>query len=461
VERRFAVVALAIAALFAGALVYSGCGGDDDEGSTGTGSTDQAAKSEIKPGTTVKLWIMPNGPQPKEDMEAALAPFTEETGIKVDVEVVDWGVQLDRIRNAAVSGEGPDVTQAGTTQVPFFAALGGFEDLSGRVEDIGGEGAYPDGVWQTTQVADQDGVWSAPWFTEARSIYYRKDILEKAGVDEATAFQDWDSLRATLEAIKEKVPGIEPFGTPGKKAFDLVHHVMPFVWDAGGAELTEDNSASAINSPEAVTGVSFFADLVKDGLADPSQLERDGTQVENQFKGGKIAVWMGGPWVLGSIPRDDDTNWVPAARNNVGVAPMPAGPNGDAYTFVGGSNLMMFQSSENKNEAWELMKFLSQDQVQTDYASLLGMFPARTEPQQSYGESNGANFESVFQAIQQGRTYAPIPQWGAIENAYKVRFGTILDSAAGKGDAYSEETVQKQLDEAAKEADGLLAQTTG
>ena len=46
---------------------------------------------------------------------------------------------------------------------------------------------------------------------------------------------------------------------------------MPFVWDAGGAELSSDNSKSTINSPEAVTGVTFFADLVKDGLADKSR----------------------------------------------------------------------------------------------------------------------------------------------------------------------------------------------
>ena len=154
------------------------------------------------------------------------------------MEVVGWDVQFDRIRNAAVSGEGPDITQAGTTQVPFFAALGGFEDLASRVDDIGGSGAYADGVWNTTQVDGQDGTWAVPWFTEARSIYYRKDVLEKAGVDPATAFKDWDSFRATLQAIKDKVPGIQPFGAPGKKAFDLVHHVMPFVWDAGGAELS-------------------------------------------------------------------------------------------------------------------------------------------------------------------------------------------------------------------------------
>jgi multiple sugar transport system substrate-binding protein len=449
---------LAIAAILVGALVYSGCGGDDESSNSGSSakSGDQAAK--ITPGTTVKLWIMPNGPQPKEDMEASLAPFTEKTGIKVDVEVVDWGVQLDRIRNAAVSGEGPDITQAGTTQVPFFAALGGFEDLSQRVDDIGGSGAYADGVWKTTQVVGQDGDWAVPWFTEARSIYYRKDILQKAGVDPATAFKDWDSFRATLQSIKDKAPGIQPFGTPGKKAFDLVHHVMPFVWDAGGAELSDDNSKSTINSPQAVTGVEFFANLVKDGLADKSQLERDGTQVENQFKGGKIAVWIGGPWVLPSAQRTDDTNWVPAARKNVALAPMPAGPQGD-YTFVGGSDLMMFKSSQHKNEAWEVMKYLSQDQVQTDYAKLLGMFPARVEPQKTYGEANGANYSAVYQAIQQGRTYSPIPQWAEIENAYKGRFGNILDEAA-KGEA-SDAAVQKQLDEAAKEADNLLAQSAG
>src|ERR671914_1555829 len=349
---------------------------------------------------------MPNGPRPQEDMEAALEPFTQRTGIEVDVEVVGWDVQLDRIRNAAVSGEGPDVTQAGTTQVPFFAALGGFEDLSGRIGEIGGAAAYADGVWQTTQVVGQEGTWAIPWFTEARSIYYRKDVLEQAGVDPATAFADWDSFRATLEAIKQKVPGIQPFGTPGKKAFDLVHHVMPFVWDAGGAELSEDNTQSAIDSPEAAEGVSYFADLLQKGLYDKSQLQRDGTQVENQFKGGRIAVWIGGPWTYASVARTDDENWVPEARKNVGIAPMPAAPGGEAYTFVGGSNLMMFKGAKNKDAAWEVMKFMSTDDFQTKYAELLGMFPSRDEPQKAIADRD-PNYQSWLEAIQQGRTYAP------------------------------------------------------
>src|SRR5918992_5110159 len=231
---------------------------------------------------------MPNGPRPQEDMEAALEPFTQRTGIEVDVEVVGWDVQLDRIRNAAVSGEGPDVTQAGTTQVPFFAALGGFEDLSDRVADIGGEDAYAPGVWQTTQVTGQEGDYAVPWFTEARSIYYRKDLLKKAGVDPETAFPDWDAFKSTLRKLRDSgaVDSEETYayGSPGKQAFDLVHHVMPFVWDAGGAELSVDATTSTIDSPEAQKGVEFIADLLPEGLYDPTALEKDAQQVEDSFK---------------------------------------------------------------------------------------------------------------------------------------------------------------------------------
>jgi multiple sugar transport system substrate-binding protein len=465
VRSRITWIAWALVALVL-AVGVAACGDDDDNsGSNSSASTGASGADSLK-GQTVRLWIMPNGPDPKNDIDTLLEPFTADTGIEVETEVVGWDVMQDRIRNAAVSGEGPDITQAGTTQVPFFAALQGFEDLSGRVEDIGGDAAYPEGVWQTTQVAGQDGTWAVPWFTEARAIYYRKDVLEKAGVDEEGAFADWDAMTATLQAIKDKVPEIggkpiQPFGSPGKKAYDLVHHVMPFVWDAGGAELSDDNAEATIDSPEAAEGVGYFADLLQKGLYDKSQLQRDGTQVENQFKGGRIAVWIGGPWTYASTSRADDENWVDTARENVGIAPMPTAPGGgEGFTFVGGSNLMMFKAAENKDAAWEVMKFMSSDDFQTKYAELLGMFPSRTEPQQAIADKD-PGYQSWYDAIQQGRTYAPIPQWAQIENAYKAHFGNILDAAGGLGGSFGSDTVSKELKAAAEEADALLAQSAG
>jgi multiple sugar transport system substrate-binding protein len=453
---RLVVVIVAIAVLAVGIWAIASAGDDDGTENASAGGSG---------GGSVRLWVMNNGPDPVNDTEKIVKPFEDDSGIDVKVQLVGWDVQFDRIRNASVSGEGPDVTQAGTTQVPFFAALGGFEDLSGRVGDIGGDSAYAPGVWQTTQLQGEDATYAVPWFTEARAIYYRKDLLEKAGVDPETAFADWDAFKSTLQKLKDSGAvdneKTYAFGSPGKQAFDLVHHVMPFVWDAGGAELNDDATEATIASSEAQEGVEFVADLLPAGLYDPTALEKDGTQVEESFKGGRLAVWIGGPWVLASVERQDDDAWSDAARANVGVAPMPSGPSGDAYTFVGGSNLMMFKSSENKDAAWELMKFLSQDSTQTAYADLMGMFPARLDPQEQAGQKDD-NYASFFEAIQDGRTYAPIPQWGQIETAYRTRFGNILDTAAGhgKGD-YSPEAVAAELEEAQKEANGLLAQEAG
>jgi multiple sugar transport system substrate-binding protein len=447
-----------IAGILVLGLVLAACGGSSNKSSSGSSSS-TAAKKPV----TLTLWVMNNGPQPVKDTQQIVAPFTAKTGIKVNVQLVGWDVQFDRIRNAAVSGTGPDVTQAGTTQVPFFAALGGFNDLSKYTDQIGGQSAYAPGVWATSQVQGKPGVWGIPWFTEARSIYYRKDALKKAGVDPATAFTTWDAFKSTLEKLKgvTAIGGkpIKPFGYPGKKAFDTVHNIMPFVWDAGGSELSSDSKKSTIASTQAQQGVGFLAQLLPEGLFDKSMLERDGQQVENAFKGGRLATWIGGPWVLASVKRNDDTTWSPAARANVGVAPMPAGPSGKAYTFIGGSNLMVFKSSKHPDEAFQLIKYLSQDSVQKQYADLMGMFPARLAPQKQEGtvDADHANF---YKAIQTGRSYAPIPQWAQVENAYKTAFGTVFDQAASEK-TYNPAATAKTLQAAQKEADGLLAQATG
>jgi multiple sugar transport system substrate-binding protein len=460
--RTLLIALAAVVVVGVGVWAVASAGGDDDGSGGSSGSSSGGSPTEK---AQVRFWVMNNGPDPVGDTEEILKPFEKETGIDVEVQLVGWDVQFDRIRNAAVSGKGPDVTQAGTTQVPFFAALGGFDDLSDRVDDIGGDDAYAPGVWQTTQVSGRDGVYAVPWFTEARSIYYRKDLLEKAGVDPETAFTDWDAFKATLRKLKDSgaVDNKETYayGSPGKQAFDLVHHVMPFVWDAGGAELSEDATASTIDSPEAQEGVEFIADLLPEGLYDPTALEKDAQQVEDSFKAGRLAVWIGGPWVLAARERKDDDTWAPEVRRNVGVAPMPAGPSGEAYTFVGGSNLMMFENAENKDAAWRLMRYLSEDDTQTAYADLMGMFPARLDPQEQAAEKD-ANYAAFYEAIQDGRTYAPIPQWGQVETAYRTRFGNILDMAAGVGKQdYSSQAVAEELEEAKKEADGLLSQSAG
>ena len=234
-------------------------------------------------------------------MEASLEPFTEKTGIKVDVEVVGLGRAArphpQRGRLGRGPGHHPGGHHAGAV-LRRARRLRGPRRAASRTSAA--PAPTPTGVWQTTQVVGQDGTWAVPWFTEARSIYYRKDVLEKAGVDPATAFADWDAFRATLQAIKDKVPGhpavrhARQEGVRPRPPRDAVR-----VGRRRRGAVERQHASRRSTRPRRRRASTFFADLVTDGLADKSQLERDGTQVENQFKGGQIAVWIGGPWVLG------------------------------------------------------------------------------------------------------------------------------------------------------------------
>ena len=137
---------------------------------------------------------------------------------------------------------------------------------------------------------------------------------------------------------------------------------------------------------------------------------------------------------------------------------MPVGPTGKFYTFVGGSNLMVFKSLRHKNEAFRLIQYLSRDDVQRNYARIMGM-PARLVPQRLGGRAN-ANRAAFYEAIKHGRTYAPIAGgWGPVENAYKTHFGNILDIAAGQGRVrYSRTRRRQRASRGGAGGDSLLAQ---
>ena len=76
----------------------------------------EVAKTDFK-GTKLTMWIMPNSVKSKEDLLEVLKPFTDKTGIEVDVTVLDWGIAWDKLSTSAISGVGPDIVQVGSTWV--------------------------------------------------------------------------------------------------------------------------------------------------------------------------------------------------------------------------------------------------------------------------------------------------------------------------------------------------------
>ena len=358
------------------------------------------------------------------------------------------------------------MTQAGTTQVPFFAALGGFEDLSDRVGDIGGDDAYAPGVWQTTQVTGRDGDYAVPWFTEARSIYYRKDLLEKAGVDPATAFTDWDAFQATLQSdqglgrgrqqghVRVRLAG--QAGVRPRPPRDAVRVGRRRRRAQRGRKRSRRSTR-----PEAPEGVEFVADLDPRGPLRPDRPGERRHQVETRSR---AADSPSGSVARGCSPRSRarTTTWVDGGPQNVGIAPMPSGPDGKAYTFVGGSNLMMFKPAQEQGR-----------RLGADEVPVPGRHPDGVR--RPDGHVPRAPRAAAGQAGRQGRQLRGLLPGdpGGPHVRADPAVGAGRDRLQGRASATSStrrpvtarattaEGVQKELEKAARRPNGLLAQTAG
>ena len=135
------VAALALAAGLAGCA----------SGGEAPASTDA---SKPYAGTTLKYWATNQGPSLDADTEILtpeLDKFEEQTGIKVDLEVVPWSDMTNNTLAAAVSGQGPDVVNIGNTNATTLNTTGAFLPFEGAdLDAIGGEDKFLESAWQST-----------------------------------------------------------------------------------------------------------------------------------------------------------------------------------------------------------------------------------------------------------------------------------------------------------------------
>lgn len=461
-KKRISLALLTIIVMMS--MILSACGGTKGSSSSGN-QTDKNANNSTtgapQEDVTLTAWIMPNSPKPDKDFMTAMKPYLDQhPNVKLNVTVLDWGSAWTKITTAATSGQGPDILQLGTTWVPAIAAMNGIEDVTDRVEELGGQANYLPASWKTTMIDGSSEVYGVPWFVDARALFYRKDALDKAGLDPATAFKDWDTFKQTLS----KLNGIEiedqkmtAFGVPGKNDWNVPHNIFPWIWAAGGSVFNEDNTKVTFNDKTALEGVMYYTGLANEGLVEKASLEKNSSQIESDFSDGKTAVMVSGAWMIKNFatPEEDGGVGGKTAAQNYGVAALPAGPAG-ASTFIGGSHLTIFKGSKHKEAAWDIIKYLSSDEAQLTYSQLSGQLPGKRSVMESL--ASDPNYKALVEATNYGMSYPSIPQWGPCETALVKYFGNIWDIVAGVSGTYNEASIQKQLDDAANEVSAILNQ---
>ncbi|MBI5399291.1 sugar ABC transporter substrate-binding protein [Candidatus Saganbacteria bacterium] len=411
----------------------------------------------------VEMWVMPNSLEPVADLEKLLKPFEEKTGLKVKITSVDWGAAWSKITTAATSGDVPDIVQLGSTWVSAITAMGALEEISKEaITSLGGSKAFVPVSWTTTGVENSGKITAIPWLVDARALYFRSDVLKKAGVaslDLAT----WDSFKAALKKIHDADIVIEDkpvaaFGMSGKNDWNVIHALAPWIWMAGGDFLSPDRKHCLLDSDAVFAAVSYYIDLVREGYVPTEYLELNTAQVSGNFNDGACAMYFDGPYEVKTLtrPASEGGAFGSLTSRNFAVTGYPRGPKG-RYTFVGGSDLGIFKQAKNKAGAFAVMQYLTAKQQQVDYAKVSGFLPARLEAFSDPFFANDPHRKIFKDAVLYGKTYPPIPSWGLLEPILTRRFGIMWDYVTS-GAEYNQTKIREQLKLAKQEVETILNQ---
>jgi multiple sugar transport system substrate-binding protein len=405
---------------------------------------------------SISIWVMPNGADPQAAIDAEIAAFNEVyPHITVTATIVGWGDAYNAIQTAVQGGEGPCITQLGTTWVPTFGTMGGLHTFNpAELEELGGEAAFVPASFATAKI--YDNLVAVPWFADVRAIYYRTDIFQQAGVDPQQAFATLDSFVAALQKIDEADLGIAPFVHPGRNDWNVWQNATQWGWAYGGDILTADGTQAAFNSPEFVAGVTAFDQLFGKGLTADNTLELNSAQTDAEFGQGRAASFMSGPWMISNFRNLEGSGYSQQVADNVGIAAFPAGPGG-SYTFFGGSNLGIMTSCPEYDAAWMFVKYLLSKESQIRYGNAIGMLPTTVEAQSDPAFTEDPLFSVFIAAAPTGKSSPNVPRWGAVENTLNTALQGLWEDVAASGSTPIDPAlVQQRLDEAAATVNSIL-----
>jgi len=378
-----------------------------------------------RPATEIHFWYMPNGPEPERSMAAEVASFQEvHPNIKVTATLLDWSQALIRLSTAAAGGDGPDVTQLGTTWVGGITAQGALHAFTDReLDGIGGRQPFLPASWTATRLVGRTETTAVPWFIDTRALVYRTDVLSRLGLDPTAAFATWESLDRTLAQIKTEGK-VSALGQPGKDDWNVVHNLAPFIWGAGGDLLSADGADPMLGTAASVDGVDYYQRLVANYNA-PGLLTKNTNDAVEAFADGSVAVSIQNPDVIRRFRADSAR---PGLQAGWATAPLPVGPKG-RFTFLGGSNLSIWGRTDHHDAAYEWVRFLTGRDSQSRYAArTAGVWPARSAAIEDTPMSSDPAYRAFTDTLADGKQYPAVATWTDIEAMLQKDFSLIWDT---------------------------------
>ncbi|GFZ85254.1 sugar ABC transporter substrate-binding protein [Paenibacillus marchantiophytorum] len=336
------------------ATVAAGCGNTASETPQPSAQAGTSATANAKPyaGKTISL-VTANHPW-AEAIKPLLPDFEKETGIKVNVESFFEDQLTQKLTVQFTSGSAtPDVFMYRPLQEGKLFYKNGWvqplDDFAQKAKDYDFSDFTKSAIGSTTVDAKLAGI---PIITEQEILYYRKDLLQKAGI---AVPKTLDELTAAVKKLHDPKNEMYGFVARGQRS-PLVTQVSSFLYSEG-ADFTTGDKAS-INTPEALKAFTTYGTLLKD-YAPPGVLNMSWPQAFAIFAQGKVAFLTD----ANSLYQNATDPTKSKISDQVGFAVFPGGKAGSKPYSITSWGLAMNAKSANKEATWAFIQWATSKDV--------------------------------------------------------------------------------------------------
>lgn len=308
---------------------------------------------------TIEIWWHEYGPFTAY-MEEMIPKYMElHPNITVNVTKVSSADLNQKLSAAIATGTGPDILDQDASYYVQYYEKGVLEPLN---LDVWGVDSYDDIINTYLPGGAEAGIfdgkiYALPYQGNSMSLWISNKLFEAAGLDPvADAPKTWEDMISICPQLK-----IVDGNVTVQKAFDFPYHsarwqlqqFQPITEQFGGELLSADGKTAGLNSPAAVNALTLWK-RVTDACGDPQTTMNTGSNPNQDFIDGRLAMWITGPW---ATPQISASEFVGDQFTVVGLPQVdPANPHTMVYGWEWAVNAD--RPEINKQVAWDLIKFV-------------------------------------------------------------------------------------------------------
>jgi multiple sugar transport system substrate-binding protein len=317
----------------------------------------------------VVLTFLMNAPE-VPDLRPLITEFEKQNpGIRLNMIEAPNATNLveDLNTSSFLLGSSPyDLINMDVVWTPKFAAAGWLRPLDDLIPQSELDQFLPGDVAASRY---QGKLYRLPWRTDVGMLFYRKDLLDQAGLQPPQTFSD---LIQTSKTVQAKTASDWGYVWQGRQYEGVSAMFVEVLQGSGGFWVNPQNNQVGLDRPEAMNALKFLISTIQQGVSPTGVSTYQEEEARLLFQNGNAVYMRNWPYAWALLNSEESP-----VRGKVGIQPMVHAEGQRSGACLGGWGWGISSTTQHPQEALKALQFLTSAYVQKNTTLVGGYLPTR------------------------------------------------------------------------------------